>query len=112
MNVLFYQKIQKIPDIVWSPVVVAILMAIAGFLGFLFDEPWLFPSLGPTAFLQAQKPKELSSRFYNTLVGHLIGIIMGIVVILILRGDFGSSAFEPLPASSICAAILAVSLTM
>lgn len=41
-----------VPDIVWAPLAAALLMLIVGLIGLIAHQPWLFPSLGPTAFLQ------------------------------------------------------------
>ena len=46
-------------------------------------QPWLFPSLGPTAYLQVETPELKSARFYNTIVGHYVGIGAGLVGIAI-----------------------------
>ncbi len=73
-----------IPDIVWAPLVAAFLMLIPGLIGLLAHQPWLFPSLGPTAFLQAEQPEQPTARFYNTVVGHLHGLVAGILAVLIL----------------------------
>jgi len=37
----------------------------------------LFASLGPTAYEQAEKPNQRSSRIYNVIVGHFVGIGAG-----------------------------------
>lgn len=66
--------VRAIPDIIWSPLATGVLTLIPGLLGLATGQPWLFPSLGPTAFLQGAEPQLPSSRFYNALVGHLIGL--------------------------------------
>jgi CBS-domain-containing membrane protein len=47
--------------------------------------PWLFPSLGPTAYLQAESPAHPASRFYNTVVGHGIGLVAGFLAVFLLN---------------------------
>jgi hypothetical protein len=42
-------------------------------------QPWLLPSLGPTAFLQAAMPAHPSARLYNVVGGHLGGVAAGFV---------------------------------
>jgi CBS-domain-containing membrane protein len=40
-------------------------------------QPFLFPSLGPTAFLLFYTPRAASACPRNTLAGHLIGVLAG-----------------------------------
>ena len=40
-------------------------------------SPFIFPSLGPTAFLVYYQPLSASSSPRNTIAGHLIGILAG-----------------------------------
>jgi hypothetical protein len=73
----------------------------------------LFPSLAPTAALQATQPQERSARFYNTVVGHLIGVVAATACVLLL-----GAAHEPTLFAShhvflrrVLASALAVALT-
>jgi hypothetical protein len=56
-----------------------------GVIGLAFGRPWLFPSLGPSAYMHGETPRGRSSRFYNTLVGHLIGLGAGFAAVAILN---------------------------
>lgn len=69
---------------VWSSAWAAALILIVGALAYAAGEPWLFPSLGPTAYLIAAYPALASSRPYNCLVGHLIGTGSGFAAVAIL----------------------------
>lgn len=106
--------IRKIPDIVWAPIVAGLLMLIAGLLGLAFRQPWLFPSLGPTAFLQAEQPKQPTARFYNTLVGHLHGLAAGLLAVTLL----GAATAPPVLSTGeltpvrVWASVLAIALNM
>lgn len=73
-----------IPDIVWAPLTAGALILIVGLVGLAAHQPWLFPSLGPTAFLQAEQPEQKTAQFYNTVVGHLHGMIAGFLTVIIL----------------------------
>lgn len=42
-----------------------------------FDTPWVFPSLGPTAFLFFVTPEAPSASPRHTMYGHAIGIVCG-----------------------------------
>jgi|SRR5262245_112568 len=68
------------PRLVWAGfmfvngfLTIATLAAVA----MLSREPALFPSLGPTAFLQFFQPRSAASSPRNTLYGHAIGLACG-----------------------------------
>jgi len=69
----------------WSSVLAAALILIVGGLAYLAGEPWLFPSLGPTAYLLATYPDLPTSRPYNCLVGHLVGMGSGFAAVAIFN---------------------------
>ena len=52
-------------------------IGLIGLLAYVTDNPFLFPSLGPTAFLLFYKPLAAASSPRNTLIGHIIGIVVG-----------------------------------
>lgn len=56
-------------------------MLIIGFTGIIANMPWLFPSLGPTAYLQAETPDKPTARFYNTVIGHTVGLTSGFIAV-------------------------------
>ncbi len=104
----------QIPDILWDPLAAAALLIAIGLLGVLTNEPLLFPSLGPTAFLQAEDPEMRMARFYNTVVGHLIGLGSGVVAVLLLHANQAASAMATgrLAPVRIFASALAIALTI
>jgi HPP family len=55
-----------------------VVLALAGTIGLMTRLPWLFPSLGPTVMLFFESPTQASARPLNTLVGHGVGIVVGI----------------------------------
>ncbi|MGB9977783.1 HPP family protein [Methanobacterium sp.] len=73
----------RIPDSIWAPTMGGFLILIAGIIGLIAGQPWLFPSLGPTAYLQVETPELKSAHLYNTLVGHYVGIAAGLMGIAI-----------------------------
>lgn len=107
-------RIGKIPDIVWAPIVSGLLMLIVGLLGIAFRQPWLFPSLGPTAFLQAEQPDQKTAQFYNTVVGHLCGLVAGLLAVML----FGAATAPPVLSTGelapvrVWASVLAIALNM
>lgn len=68
------------------------LVAIPGALAALAGKPWLFPSLGPTAFLIATAPREAASRFYNAAAGHACGAAAAFLSVLLLGAGAEPSA--------------------
>ena len=65
---------RRAPEWLWAPLTGAALVLVIGCLGYLARMPWLFPSLGPTGFLQVMEPQQPSSQPYHILMGHAIGI--------------------------------------
>lgn len=103
-----------VPNAVWGPSAVALLVAIPGVAGYLLGQPWLFPGLGPTAFMQAESPHLPSARFYNVVMGHLLGMIAGFIAVALF--DASSEPSVPfshiLSAPRLGAALVAVTLTV
>jgi CBS-domain-containing membrane protein len=108
------QGMDAIPELIWAPLVGAVLTLIPGLIGLAAGNPWLFPSLGPTAFLQAANPQQPSSRFYNTLVGHLLGVAAGVLAVLVLAASNEPSvlATHQLYPHRVWASGLAIALTL
>jgi hypothetical protein len=87
-------------------------MLLAGALALAFHQVWLFPSLGPTAFLQTETPGEKPARFYNTTVGHLIGLLAGLGAVLVFAaGDPPVFTAHALTWGRVLASVAAVALT-
>ena len=63
----------------------AFLVGIVGVTAVAAHQPWLFPSLGPTAYLLAAYPELPSARLYNCLVGHLVGLGSGFAAVAIFN---------------------------
>lgn len=103
-----------VPDLIWAPVAVGGLVAAAGLFGLAVGQPWLFPSLGPTAFLQAESPELPSSNFRSTVVGHAVGLASAFVAVYLfgLADAPGVMATGHLTLARVGASVLAVALTM
>ncbi|WP_045234533.1 HPP family protein [Deinococcus pimensis] len=103
-----------VPDAVWAPLAAAALMLAAGGVGLLVAQPLLFPSLGPTAFLQAETPDQPGARPFNVIVGHLVGLLAGFGSALLLGATNAPSvlATHELTAPRVWASVLAVLLTL
>ena len=87
-------------------------LAIVGLVALLLHQPWVFPSLGPTAFMLFAAPLAVASSPRSVVAGHAIAIIAGVVALL----AFGLYGADPDLADvswqRVCAAALAVGLTL
>lgn len=103
---------RRVGGAVYATVFAVLTLAIAGTVGLLLKQPWLFPSLGPTVMLFFESPKQPSSRPLNTIVGHVVGIAAG----LICYSAWGLSSLPSAPAggltiSYVVAGAMAVGIT-
>lgn len=105
---------RPIPYWIWAPLVAGGLIFVAGILGLVFHQPWIFPSLGPTAFLQAEQPNAPFSKLYNTIVGHLIGLSTGLLAVFVFHAADAPSvlATGTMTELRVGAAVLSVTLNM
>ena len=103
-----------LPDLIWGPLAVGSLLLVVGLMGMAAGQPWLFPSLGPSAFLLAESPNQTSSRFSNTVVGHLVGLCAGMAAVFLLGASTAPSvlATGELASVRVWAAVLSTVLTM
>ena len=76
-----------------------IAIAVMSLLAFVTGEPFIFPSLGPTAFLLFYTPLLPASCPRNTLGGHAIGAAAGYLGLV----AFGLTDAAPALASSVTA---------
>ncbi|MBI3555566.1 MAG: HPP family protein [Deltaproteobacteria bacterium] len=81
----FKRSYLAIPDVIWVPFSCAFLMLIPGVLSLLLREPWLFPSLAPTALLLTATPRLPSAKLYNSLAGHLLAIGTGLLMAVVFQ---------------------------
>jgi HPP family len=106
--------IASIPDVAWGPLVAAGLILLVGLLGVAVGKPWLLPSLGPTAALFALSPAHPTARGWNTIAGHLIGILAGFAGIALAGAAAAPSVLKEgeLTWPRVAAATIAVALTV
>lgn len=57
-----------------------LVMAVASWVA---RNPFIFASLGPTAFELVETPERPSARAYNILVGHLIGVLAAFLALYV-----------------------------
>ncbi len=77
-------RLARTPDLFWATFWEGFLIVVAGLTAFWSGHPWLFSSLGPTAYEIVEKPHQPSARLYNVLVGHFVAIGSGFAAIAIV----------------------------
>jgi CBS domain-containing membrane protein len=90
------------------------LIAIAAMaaVAYVTGEPFLFPSLGPTAFLLFYTPLLPAASPRNTLGGHLIGALAGYLALVVFGlTDAAPALATHVSGSRILAAALSLGLT-
>ncbi|HET6569538.1 MAG TPA: HPP family protein [Rhodothermales bacterium] len=99
-------------ETLWSPLVVAAVMLAPGLVGLAFHRLVLFPSLGPTALLMAHFPDHRTTRFYNVVVSHLLGLGSGFLAVIVLGLQHAPSVVDAnrITLARVVACILAIAL--
>jgi hypothetical protein len=69
------------PLFAWAPLVSALSIAVLGGAALISGQPWIVPSLGPSIYLAGESPAHPSARFLNTVIGHLIAIIVAVLTV-------------------------------
>lgn len=94
--------------------VALVITGIVGGLGLAFQQPWLFPSLGPTIFVHTVTPQQEAARPWNTFVGHAIGAAAAFLSLTLFGALHAPSAMTSgqVTFSRIAASALAVALTI
>ncbi len=103
------------PTFVWAAYVALnsfITIALLTLLALLSRSPFVFPSLGPTAYLFFFSPQAESASPRNAVLGHLIGLLCGFTAYRItgmhpFPQGFGGEVYWP----RILASALALALT-
>lgn len=99
-------------DSLYTFVSCILAMAVSGLAAYLFGEPLLFPSLGPTAFLFFETPMAPTASPRNTFIGHFVAILAGALSLAAFGLlDHGSILTEGVTLARIGAASLSVALT-
>lgn len=89
-----------------------VVLAVSGAVGLLIHLPWLFPSLGPTVMLFFESPEQKASKPVNTLVGHGVGLLAGVLCLYALGlQDQPSATVGGLTPLHVLSGVLSVGLT-
>ncbi|HEX4039781.1 MAG TPA: HPP family protein [Acidobacteriaceae bacterium] len=100
-------------DLLIAPVGEAFLLFIAALAGWLSHQPFIFASLGPTAYEIIETPHRRSARPWNIFVGHLTGIGAGWLALFLTHAWHASAVSTAgVPYLRIWAATLAAALTV
>jgi fructose-specific phosphotransferase system IIC component len=67
----------------WSPAEAGILLLICA-VAWAAKQPFIFASLGPTAYELVEQPQLKSARTYNIIVGHFVGLGSGFLALYLL----------------------------
>ncbi len=87
-------------------------IAIMSLIGWYFKEPFIFPSLGPTAYLFFATPLAPASSPRNAFLGHLIGALAGLGSLYLFGlADTPAVIISGVTGQRIAAAALSISLT-
>ena len=101
------------PGGIWSAAWSAGLILIVGATAYFAGEPWLFPSLGPTAYLVAAYPDLATSRPTTAWSVMLVGIGSGYAAVAIFNAwDSPIVPLNDVSLSRLGAAAVAVGLTV
>jgi len=76
----------KLDTALYAGWVALVITGIVGGLGFAFQQPWLFPSFGPTIYVHTITPKSDAALPWNTFVGHAIGAAAAFLSLAIFGG--------------------------
>ncbi|WP_255198179.1 HPP family protein [Halorarius litoreus] len=94
-------------DSLWAGGHAAFLLAALGGLVWATGQPFLFPSLGPTAYLLAVQPGAPTSRPRRVFGGHVVGVLAGLLAYTLLAAPLVGT--QPPPAASLGAVRLSAS---
>jgi hypothetical protein len=73
----------KASEVVLDTVGEGVLLLLVAAVGWLAHQPLVYASLGPTAYEQVVRPNDASSRPYNVVVGHLVGLASGFLALFV-----------------------------
>lgn len=88
----------------------AITIAILAVIARLTDLPFVFPSLGPTAFILFFSSMSLAACPRNVISGHLIGVLAGfgalaVFGLLSVQADLTDTSWQRLGAVALCLSV-------
>jgi HPP family len=99
---------------IYAPLAAVIIIALIGLLALLTRQLWLFPSLGPTIFIQVVTPNHVSARAWSTLAGHVVGIAAGFGAVFLVGAQHSPPVLSSgdLTIERVVATALAIGVTV
>jgi hypothetical protein len=98
---------------VYAGIVAAVALALAGLVGVLLHQPWLFPSLGPTIMVIAETPAQPAAHPRNVFVGHVVAVAAGYLALLVTGLRTAPSTVQAgLDGRRVAAAVIALVVTV
>lgn len=91
-----------------SALAIAVLASVAA----LTDQPFIFPSLGPTAFLLFFAGMNVQSAPRNAFFGHLIGVVAGFLALVLFGLTSTAPNLEDVTWDRVGAATVSLCLTL
>ncbi len=109
-----FDIIAKIPHPYWAPLGAGLLILLAGGIGLAVHRAWLFASLAPTAYEQAELPENKTSRIYHVIVGHYVGLAAGFLAITLVGAWSTPNVLSTgvLTAPRVYACVLGIAITV
>jgi HPP family len=105
-------KLSSLPRAVWVPFASGVAIGVPGLVALLTHHPILFASLGPTSVMIAQQPLLASTKPYNAIVGHMVGLGAGFFAVWSLGIAGAPSVFvtHVVGGPRVCAVLLAIAV--
>lgn len=73
------ERFGRAGDALYAFVACLLAVAVSGLAAYFAKQPLLFPSLGPTALLFFELPMSPGASPRNTLIGHLVAVLAGVL---------------------------------
>lgn len=103
----------RIRNLITSMLGEGALLLVVGTIGWAAHWPFVFASLGPTAYEQLEKPHSKSAHPYSVLMGHMVAVCAGFFALWILNAWASPKALSVgyIPAQRLWASVIAAGLT-
>lgn len=102
------------PLALWVPLATCVALGVPGVIALITHHVILFASLAPTSVMITQQPMLASTKPYNTIVGHMVGLGAGFFAVWVLGIASQPSIFAAHMVSGprVCAAVLSIAIAM
>ena len=80
-------SVAPLVNAIWVPATSALLIVLAGMIGFWLKQPWLFAALGPTVFMMVSTPGHETTSFRAVVGGHIAAIACAYMALLLLNAN-------------------------